>query len=430
MIFSTLAFGSVDTWAMGFLAIAAAFVGFLWLADARKKREFRFSSSLLQLPIVGLILLAAFQLLPFGAANDANLLNAPISHALTLDSFATKLGIIQLVVMLIFFASALTFINNQSRLRIVTTTLIIFGCAMAVFGLIQFFSDPAKIYWVREPFQANPFASFVNKHHFAGLMLMLTSLTLGLIYSKSLGNEKRPLLIFAVVLMGVAMVFTASRGALVSLLGVLAFLTLANLSRRESENSNKTFGGKLLLIGGGLSVILILLGGTLFLGGGDSVLRGVTLGAGQDDISNGRLHFWATTLEIIRDNPILGVGLEAFGVAYTKYDTWSGIYRIERAHNEYLNFLAETGFVGFALIVGFIVILLRDGLRVYNTTNDRFRRGVCLGALSGCVGILIHSFFDFPLHTPSNLLIFLTLAALATVTIHFPKLYRQSRSKN
>ena len=43
-----------------------------------------------------------------------------------------------------------------------------------------------------------------------------------------------------------------------------------------------------------------------------------------------------------------------------------------------------------------------------------FRRGVTTGALAGCFAVLVHSFFDFTLHTTSNALLFLVLAALAT----------------
>jgi hypothetical protein len=39
---------------------------------------------------------------------------------------------------------------------------------------------------------------------------------------------------------------------------------------------------------------------------------------------------------------------------------------------------------------------------------------VATGALAGCFAVLIHSFFDFTLHTTSNALLFLILAALAT----------------
>jgi len=48
-------------------------------------------------------------------------------------------------------------------------------------------------------------------------------------------------------------------------------------------------------------------------------------------------------------------------------------------------------------------------------SRDDFRRGVATGALAGCFAVLVHSFFDFTLHTPANALLFLVLAALATI---------------
>jgi hypothetical membrane protein len=48
-------------------------------------------------------------------------------------------------------------------------------------------------------------------------------------------------------------------------------------------------------------------------------------------------------------------------------------------------------------------------------SRDDFRRGVALAALSGCFAVLVHSFFDFTLHTTSNALLFLVMAAIATL---------------
>jgi hypothetical protein len=68
-------------------------------------------------------------------------------------------------------------------------------------------------------------------------------------------------------------------------------------------------------------------------------------------------------------------------------------------------------------------------------TDDKFRRGVATGALAGCFAVLIHSFFDFTLHTTANALLFLILAALATQdsrvdhgTHHGPRRRHRSRS--
>ena len=46
--------------------------------------------------------------------------------------------------------------------------------------------------------------------------------------------------------------------------------------------------------------------------------------------------------------------------------------------------------------------------------NRRSFFKLATGALAGCFAVLIHSFFDFTLHTTANALLFLILAALAT----------------
>jgi O-antigen ligase len=123
------------------------------------------------------------------------------------------------------------------------------------------------------------------------------------------------------------------------------------------------------------------------------------------------------TLQIIRDYPIFGAGFNAYGVAFTRYDTWNGTLRIEQAHNDYLQIFADAGIFGFACAIAFVYFLFKQGLEKINQTSDRFRRGVAVGALAGCFGILLHSFFDFPLRTPSNAFYFLILVTLATVSV-------------
>ena len=116
---------------------------------------------------------------------------------------------------------------------------------------------------------------------------------------------------------------------------------------------------------------------------------------------------------MIKDHPILGVGLGAYQFVYPRYDQSSGILRAEQAHNDYLHIIAETGIVGLILTISFIVILFGKGFALMQTKNIR-RRAVILGALAGCFGIAIHSFVDFNLQITNNAQLFLALAALAT----------------
>ena len=436
LILTTVAYGAVDFWAIGILSTGAGLIAIFWLADAFLNNSFRFSINPLQLPLIGIILIGLIQLLPLrdlGISKD--LLAVSPVNSLSLDPNTTHLAIVNYSVYLVFFAALLTFIYNQGRLRKMVFVIIVFGSLMAFFGVIQSLSGSELIYGLRPASYGKPFASFVNRHHFAAFMEMTIGLTLSLLYGNSTKKDKRFLLIIAVILMGTGLILTGSRGGIISLFAVIGFVTIINFRNNAkdefNENPQKSKSiNKLLLIGGSLTLILVLIGSVLFIGGDSSLTRGLGLGttSGFDnkaDISTGRGHIWQTGLLIIRDNPIIGVGLDSFGTGFTKYDTENGIWRIEQAHNDYLQMLADGGILGFACVVAFIFLLYRQGLTLANQVSDRFHRGVILGSLAGCFGILIHSFFDFPLRTSSNALFFLTLAALATKSINYPKLYKK-----
>jgi O-antigen ligase len=165
-----------------------------------------------------------------------------------------------------------------------------------------------------------------------------------------------------------------------------------------------------------LGLLVVIFTTVLYLGGNDPLLRGAGVGETGADVSNGRLHFWPVALKIFSEHPLLGAGLDAFGVAFTRFDTWPGLLRVEQAHNEYLQILADAGISGFLCVAAFIVLLFKRGLRVISETHG-YRQHIAVGALAGCFGIMVHSFFDFPLRTYSNSFFFLLLAAMATVPV-------------
>jgi O-antigen ligase len=219
--------------------------------------------------------------------------------------------------------------------------------------------------------------------------------------------------------MGIALIMTGSRGGMLSFVAEAFFvIVVSSLARRpqraadagEQKGRARTVVLRLALGG----VLLLALFASLLFFGGEGALNRLVGTVSVEDPSNGRLHFWHGTLDMIRDHPVAGVGLGAFGVAYTRYDTSNGIFRLEQAHNDYLQILADAGVIGAALGLIFIVVLFRLGLRRAQSGDD-FRRGIAVGALAGCFAVLVHSFFDFTLHTTSNALLFLVLAALATI---------------
>jgi O-antigen ligase len=431
---ATIAYGAVDVWALSLLTVFAAIICCLWAADAWRGRALSFNSSALLLPIAALVLIGLVQLLPLGGpALSADLVSAPASRAISMDPYSTKLFVIHLIVYGLFFATALTYINERHRFRKVVLFVIVFVASMAFFGILQRLASLDSIYGLRQTPQAIPFGSFVNQHHFAALMEMASGLTLGLLFGKATKKANRPLLVIAAVLIGIAIIFTGSRGGLLSFVCVVGFIIAVNLftgrSRHKTPEGDEVtrFNGspRFMLIAGGGALIVFIFAMVFLLGGEESAIRGMGLQGGQVDFTTGRKHFWAAAVRIFMDHPILGAGFDAFGNAFTRYDTWGGAMRVQQAHNDYLQILADAGIAGFMCAAAFIFMLFGKGLRVIRDSGDVFRRNTAIGALAGCFGILVHSFFDFPLRTPANAFFFLLLAALATVSIHYPQRHRK-----
>jgi O-antigen ligase len=266
-------------------------------------------------------------------------------------------------------------------------------------------------------------------------MEMVSGLTLGLLFGKATKKANRPLLIIAAVLMGIGIIFTGSRGGLISFMAVLAFIVFMNFitgksTARASDEEGDTSPArrKILLVAGGSALVLAMFLVVLLLGGDQSALRGIGMGSGtQLDFTTGRSHFWGVAVQIFFAHPILGAGLDAFGNAYPLYDTWNGTLRVQQAHNDYLQILSDAGILGFLCVAAFIYLFFKKGLGIIREAHDTFRRNTAIGALAGCFGVLVHSFFDFPLRTPANAFVFLTLVALATVSIYYPPHHHRRR---
>ncbi|MGZ8848088.1 MAG: O-antigen ligase family protein [Pyrinomonadaceae bacterium] len=415
IVLTTLAYGTVHSWALAVFSLSAAALVCFWAVDGLILKSAQFSLNALQWPLVGMIVLGLVQLLPLRSHSDAGLSLAP-TRSLSLDPYGTRMIVVHVASLLIYFAATLIFTDSPRRLRVLVRTITIFGFLLAIFGLTQSLSsDNTRVYWFRQLTQSTAFGPFMNRHHFAGYMELAMAIPLGLLFSGALESYKRPLYAFAAVLMGMSLVMTNSRGAIISLGAEIFFIAvIGGFGRKRAEQQTRGQRVRAAMLRAGLAfgLVVVLIGGALAIGGTEVFTRflGTPL---ADDPTTGRAHFWSVTTDIIKAYPLLGSGLGSFGVVYTRYDTRNGLYRLEQTHNDYLQTLSDGGIIGGLLGIAFIVILFRMGF-ARRETHDKFRRGVSTGALAGCFAVLIHSFFDFTLHTTANALLFLILAALAT----------------
>lgn len=137
-----------------------------------------------------------------------------------------------------------------------------------------------------------------------------------------------------------------------------------------------------------------------------------------------RLLFWGIAIEELRAHPLTGVGANNYDVAYpearaafsrrypaSQFVVVNEQKLAERAHNEYLQILAELGIVGFTLLATFAVALLCLAWRVVRRGNSSLALGACGSLLAFALtsGVTSASF-----RWTGSALIFFFAAALVT----------------
>lgn len=416
IVMSALAYGTVHYWALAVFFLGGVTLLVLWFVDGWTLGAFRVSRNVLQLPVLGMIVLGLVQLLPLRRPQGPG--SIALVSSLSFDPYSTRFILVQVTGLLLYLAAVLIFTDTPKRLRLLVRTIIGFGFFLALLGLTQSFTSPDKVLWLRELPQAQAFGPFINRHHFAGYMELALALPLGLVFTGAIEKEKRFIYLFVAGLMAVALIMTNSRGGIISLVAEILFLVVLmgfrkRHKKRHSEEHKPRIRSAAIKAGLALALIVTMFGGVVLLGGEDALTRLVG-SVNTDDPTTGRAHFWSVTIDIIKTHPVIGTGLGAFGVVYTGYDSRNGAYRLEQVHNDYLQVLSDGGIVGAVLGLFFVVSLFRMGFARRDSRDD-FRRGVATGALAGCFAVLIHSFFDFTLHTTANALLFLVMAALATM---------------
>lgn len=402
VIFTTVAYGAVHQPVIAVFYLLTTAILILWTADGFLSGKTVYSRSLLQIPLFAAALYGFAQIIPLGdLAETAGVSGIP--RTISLDPFATQISALHFLALGIFFSAALALTGSAKRMQRVVSVLAIFGFIFAFFAILQAVLSPTKIYGVYETRTGTPFGSFVNRHNFAAYMEMTLGLPLGLMFVGGIKKDKRLLYITAIALMGIALLLSGSRGGFVALLAELIFLVIITTKSRGAAQIA-------LKIGLAVALVAAIVVGSIFVGGESSLTRFVET-ISSENVTTDRSHIWSVTLDVIKNNPIFGAGLGAFGVAYTQYDSMSGLERVEQAHNDYLQVLSDAGIVGLLLGGFFIFWLFRRGIANLKTDNV-FRRGVVVGALAGCFAIFVHSIFDFVLHTTAISVLFLVLAAL------------------
>ncbi|MCB0154941.1 MAG: O-antigen ligase family protein [Anaerolineae bacterium] len=128
-----------------------------------------------------------------------------------------------------------------------------------------------------------------------------------------------------------------------------------------------------------------------------------------------RLAHWQAAREMWRDHPWLGVGFGNYAVIYPTYAVGRWLDPLGHAHNYLLNLGAEAGLIG---IIGYAIFWIYIFRVTWYTIqrNKGFNRAVIIGCLGALVHLHIHNLFDnlYVQGMYLHLAILLTLVSLSS----------------
>jgi len=386
LVFTPLARGAVHGWAIGviFLTVLSALA--LYLAAGAWQGSLRWIKTPLDYPILALVCLTI------------------LSNVFSVHRPTSLLASLQLFSCIAVYYLTVHTVSSRSHIRQLVYLVLGISVFLALFGLVKSAGLNPFPWWDYTHHADVTYlsATFGNRNHLAGWMEMAISLVLGVMLFKERGRAKSISLALLLLLI-TALVFSQSRGGWFGMLA--AFMCMSFLLYR----SNRLITSRWAVI----MVNVVFVVGFIVVSSTPVTERLLTAEAGFDDGSlASRMTAWHGVVDLAKANPLLGTGPGTFAVSFPKYQPPGFQAHLMYAHNDYLDFTAELGFVLLIIIAWMVVALYRQGLHTMRSKST-LTRGVTLGALAGITAILVHSFVDFNLHIPANALLFSMLAALA-----------------
>ena len=382
LIFAVLAFGAVDEWSTFAFEAGAAVLFLVWAGKQLVSRQVTLSKNPLCLP--------AF--LFFG------LILAQVALRRSAYGYVTEYEALQYISYGMVLLIGAECVKEEEARKIFAHVMVVFGAGYAFFALVQELTANGKIFWLHSPqFHGSIYGSYVNHDHYAGLMEMLMPLPFVLSMGHLLRGGKRVLVAFCAVLMASTIFLSGSRGGMLAFVLEMVLFAALTLGKRRSPR----------IALGSMAVCVLVLAFLVFLG------KGQVLGRLGDLSPGARLDMTKDSLRMFFHRPVWGWGLGTFPTVYPSYRSFYTNLFVNEAHNDYAQLLVETGLLGFALMLWFLICLYRNGLPTSRRWEFKWDGAVSLAALLGCTGILLHSFVDFNLQIPANAALFYVLCGLA-----------------
>jgi len=479
IVFTPLAFGTVEGWSLALLEWGIVTVALAALAERRLAPTPPTGAPRrtgVEWPLGLSLALVCLQLLPIPAALTARI--APGAHRAHQASVAPPTGGIAtaqdfeslrasldlkpppswrplsvndgetwtkgrlLATLVLLFLVASSWAATQERALFLVRAILVTGFSVALFGIVQHLTWNGRIYWLRPAPRDTAFGPFVNHNHFAGYVEMVMPLAIVMAFHLVSRRGRRRADGFEgedeADLAGGSAAFDDSQEAAgrwgqwtLALFAAVVLLGSLVLSGSRGGLLSAVLGGGILFaalwrrirpraLAWSVAAALPILAALLAAWIGADVLR---MGGEEGRSVEREASFhsrWVIWKEVARRLPeagAAGFGLGTFEESFAPYTPRGTAQRWDRAHNDYLQIAWETGALG-------ALFILWGGLAFGWSYVAPALRGAGhpldlfrVAVAVSLASLLFHSVVDFNLQIGSNAFLFALLAGLL-VALH------------
>lgn len=314
---------------------------------------------------------------------------------------------------------------DAPKLILLIKLLLAVAALQAMLGLIQYgAAQGGDFSFAVDPLgpghRDNATGTYANRNHLAGLLAMALPMTLALLfYAVGRGSAHRTpgrwrrraafigsakghaaLLYSALaVLLILGIIFSRSRaGIALAMLGIV----LAGLLFARRLGGSNVFGPA-----GTLTALALSFGVAIGLA---PVLQRFSLDLVARDV---RPTLFETTLQGAGTLLPVGSGPGTYAAVYPRFQPVEvGNFFVNRAHNDYLQWLFDAGVLGIALPLLFLALYAWQWTRVYTEASWSQARFLQVAAGIALLLLTLHEMVDYNLYTPANQVVFALLAGL------------------
>ncbi|MBL8519114.1 MAG: O-antigen ligase family protein [Betaproteobacteria bacterium] len=356
------------------------------------------------------------------------------SMTLSVDMATSQASFLLGLTYVLAFILTLLLVNSRERVKAFGFALVFWAFLLSIYAILAHLTGFHHIWFGYDlPHAPHALATYPNRNHFAGLLEMSLAIGIGLLIAGlrdvTIKNWKdfvkrtmewilspKMRLRLMLCVMVIALVSTRSRMGNTAFFASLAIAGIIGIALSR----HATRATVILLVS--LIAIDVFIVGSWF--GVEKLANRIeqttmlkTEGKAEESVEQ-RQEAAMYGLDLIKDYPVFGSGPGTWYVAYPKYRGPDIVKFFDYAHNDFVQFAAESGLVGLGILGGLVVWTFVVAAVAQYQRRDPLMRGMAFASIMGILALMIHSSVDFNLQIPANALLFMVILALGWIARH------------